>query len=120
MFRFCARCFTKFCGGEAELFLEEAAEGTADVEAGGGGHLVDAHLGTGGYQFAGMVETQLVDVVGNAGVLAALAKNRTDIPRRNLEIGAGGLTVEMRVEVELLLLDDVKNTLHLLIPFRRI
>ena len=47
-FSFCARCFPKFSGGEAELFLEEAAERAAHGEAGGGGHLVDAHTGTGG------------------------------------------------------------------------
>lgn len=30
---FCTRCFPKFCGGEAEFFLEEAAEGTTQGEA---------------------------------------------------------------------------------------
>ena len=54
-----------------------------------------------------MVETQPIDVVGDAGVLAALRECCADIPRRNLEIVTGGLTVELRVEVESLFLDDL-------------
>ena len=65
-------------GARQKLLLEEAAEGAAHGEAGGGGHLVDAHFGMGGQQFAGMVETQPVDVVDDAGVLAVLGKGRAD------------------------------------------
>ena len=58
-----------------------------------------------------MIETQPVDEVGDIGVLTALREGRADIPRRNLEIVAGSLTVKLRVEVELLILDDLENSL---------
>lgn len=60
-----------------------------------------------------MVEAQPIDEIGDVSVLAVLREDRADIPRRNLEIVAGGLTVEVWLEVEVLLLDDLENTLLL-------
>ena len=64
-----------------------------------------------------MVETQLVDVVGDAGMLAALGKGRADALLRQAETVDGSLAVELRVEVETLGLDGVgKKTLPRPLP----
>ena len=57
-------------GGDGVALLEQAAEGAAGAEA--GGNVIDCHLGTDGEQFLGILQTAVVDEVGNGGELAAL------------------------------------------------
>ncbi len=59
-------------GGDGVALLEQTAEGTAGAEAGGGGDVVDGHVRTDGKQFLGILQTAVVDEVGNGGKLAAL------------------------------------------------
>ena len=59
-------------GGDGVALLEQAAEGTAGAETGGRGDVVDGHLRTDGEQFLGILQTAVVDEVGNGGELAAL------------------------------------------------
>ena len=58
------------CDGVA--LLEQAAEGTAGAETGCRGNIVDGHLRTDGKQFLGILQTAVIDEVGNGGELAAL------------------------------------------------
>ena len=59
-------------GSDGVALLEQATEGAAGAEAGGGGNVVDSHLRTDGEQFLGILQAAVVDEVGNGGELAAL------------------------------------------------
>ena len=94
-------------GGDGVAFLEEAAEGAAGAEAGSGGDVIDGHLGTGDKQFPGILQTAVVDEIGDSGKLAALREGCADALLRQVEVVDGGLTVELRVEIKSLTDNDI-------------
>ena len=53
------------CWGEAEVLGKVAGEGLALGKTGSMGHIVDAHLPIGHKQFASVVQSAVVDEVGD-------------------------------------------------------
>ena len=97
---------------------EVTAEGLACAEARLLGHVVDAQLWV-CKQLTSMVETAVVDEVGEGSMFAALTEDGTDAFLRQLELVDDGLPPKLRVEVEPLGKDHLTEVVIERIVFRR-
>ena len=94
---------------DTEAGLELPTEIVGVREATGLRHLRDGERRLVVKQVDSILQTALVDEVGNGGIVAALREGGTDALLRQMEIVDGGLTVEGGVKEQLIPDDDLAN-----------
>ena len=85
-------------GRETKTLFELPTEIVGVGEAAGLGYLRDGESGLVVEQVDSILQTALVNEVGNGGIVATLSEGGTDAFLRQVEIVDGGLTVEGGVE----------------------
>ena len=115
------------CGRRAELggrHAETLAEALAEIGVTGEttdfGYLGDIHIRLTGHEEGGILQTQLLQIVGDLGILATLGEGVTHTLLRQLEAVHDGLAVHIRVEEQAFAHDDIVDMLEQLLIGQRI